>query len=202
MKLRTPWSRRSKSASICSRSRTFNLSLENCALNSRSPAIGSSRQLCESGCNAGLGSCSFNDDRVEDFDIEQAVKFLAEEFFSLVNRRLHNRIVGLFERNVGPVCLEQVLIDMEAGPKDLEGRFESFDGILLGRLIQTFVINTAHPKHDSEVPALRQEHFVVPEAVEVDLGVESSGFLPRLDDTIDAEHLAHLDAGISCLAAS
>ena len=77
---------------------------------------------------------------------------------------------------------------MKAGSEDLQSSFEPFDGILLGRLIQALVINATNTEHDSQIATLGEEHFVIPEPIEVDLSVERARFVPRLENTVDTEH--------------
>ena len=61
------------------------------------------------------------------------------------------------------------------------------------RQVEAFVVDTANSQNHSEVPTLCQEGVVIPEAVEIYLGVQRSRFLPRPDDLIEAEHLSDLD---------
>ena len=77
---------------------------------------------------------------------------------------------------------------MKAGSEDLQSGFEPFNGVLLCRLVQALVIDTTHAEHDPQITALGEEHFLIPESVEVDLGVERSRFVPRLENTVDTEH--------------
>jgi hypothetical protein len=55
-------------------------------------------------------------------------------------------------------------------------------------MVQTLVIDTANPEHDAKITALGKEHFLIPESVEIDLGVERSRFVPRLENMVDTQH--------------
>src|SRR5207248_1955044 len=123
-------------------------------------------------------------DRVEDFDIEQAIKLLAEELLSLVYRGLYDRVFVFVERNVRPVRLEEILVYVKSNPERLQGRFEPLYRILLRRLVETLVVNTTNSQDYSEIPAFCQERLLIPEAVQIYLGVQRSRFLPRLNDMI------------------
>jgi hypothetical protein len=57
---------------------------------------------------------------VEDFDLIKPVALGFKEFPSLVVCGFHNRVGIVGKWNLGPVLLEQVLVDMEAGAEGFE----------------------------------------------------------------------------------
>ena len=91
---------------------------------------------------------------------------------------------------------------MKSGPENLESCFQPLDRIFLGRLIEAFVIDTTDSQNDPQIATFGEENFIIPEAVQVDMGVECSRFVPRLHDSIQAQHQRTSTAATSCLAAS
>ena len=103
-----------RSASICVRNSTFMLSLVNCALSSRMPPCGSRGIRSESGQDASLRPRTFEHDHIEDFDSVEPVALGLEELPPLVNCRVDEFVIVGGERNLGPVRLEEILVDVEA----------------------------------------------------------------------------------------
>ena len=54
---------------------------------------------------------------------------------------LHDGIVVFLEGDLRPVCLKQILVNMKSRPEYFESRFEPFDRVFLGGLVQAFVID-------------------------------------------------------------
>ena len=146
--------------------------------------------------------CPFNDNCVEDLDLKQAFKLAVEEALSLIDGGLDDGVVIALEWDLWPVCLKEVLVNAKPRAEYFESCFESLDGIFLGRLIEAFVIDTTHAQDNPQIGTFGEENFIIPEAVQVDIGVECSRFLPRLHDSIQAQHQRTSTAAISCFAAS
>jgi hypothetical protein len=108
-----------------------------------------------------------------------------KELASLLDSRGHNRVVIAGERYVGPVRLEEILVNVEAWAKGFQSGFQPLYGIFLFRAVQAFVVHTGNTQHHADVAGLRKKGRLVPEAVEVDVVVETCALLPRLDDLID-----------------
>jgi hypothetical protein len=62
-------------------------------------------------------------------------------------------IVVVGEGDLGPILLEQILIDMEAGAKRLQSSFQPLDGILLLRMVETFVVHAGDAQHHAHIAA-------------------------------------------------
>jgi hypothetical protein len=68
---------------------------------------------------AGLRPRSFKDDAVEDFYLIEMVALGFKEPAPLVDGGFHNGVLIRSEWNLGPVALEEILVDVEAGTKCL-----------------------------------------------------------------------------------
>src|SRR5207249_5623070 len=115
---------------------------------------------------------------------------------------LDDGVVIALEWDLWPVCLKEVLVNMKSRAEHFESCFEPLDRIFLGCLIEAFVIDTTDAQNNPQIATFSQENFIIPEAVQVDMGVECSRFLPRLHDSIQAQHQRTSRAATSCLAAS
>ena len=130
------------------------------------------------------------------------VEFGGEELLTLIDGGLHNRVVIVGEGNLRPIGFEEVLVDVEAGAKALERRFQPFHRILLCRLIDAFIVHAADAHDHAKVAALGQKRAAAPEPIEVQVRIQRGGFLPRFQDSIHSKHQRTSTAGISCLPAS
>ena len=124
--------------------------------------------------DAGLRPRAFEQDAVEDFDLIKLVALRFKELPPLVDGRFHDRVVVVGERNLRPVRFEEVLVDVEAGAERFERRFQPLHRILLFRVVETFVVHAGNTQHHAHVAALGQEGRLIPEAVQVDVVVESA----------------------------
>src|ERR1700750_2424466 len=84
-------------------------------------------------------ACAFNQHDVEDLDLEERVPFRLEEFASLIDGRLNNRIDIAGKRDLRAVRLEEVLIDVETRAEGFQRGFQPLDRIFLLTMIQAFV---------------------------------------------------------------
>src|SRR5579884_3800399 len=125
-----------------------------------------------------------------------------KELPPLLDGCLYNRVVVVSKRNLRPVRLEKILVDVEAGAESFERRFEAFDGIFLLRVVKALVVHAWNMENHADISALGEEGRLVPEPVEVDVVVERRRFLPRLDDFIQSQHQRTSTRGTCCLAAS
>src|SRR5581483_822554 len=160
------------------------------------------RQLLQRCCDASFRLCPLNDNCVENIDLKQAFKFAIEEILSLVDGGLDYRVVIALEGDLRAVCLKQILVNVKSSPEYFQGCFEPFDSVFLGGLAEALVIDATHVQNNSEVTTFGNEHFIVPEAIEVDMSIECSGLHPWLHDPIQAQHQRTSTAAISCFAAS
>src|SRR5262249_4339315 len=113
------------------------------------------RQLLQGGCYAGFRPCPVNDDCVETLDLEQSVELALEKGLSLVGSSVDDAIIVFLERDLRPVCLKQVLVNVKPRAEDLESCFEPLDRIFLGGLVEAFVINATDAQNNSQVPGFR-----------------------------------------------
>ena len=125
-----------------------------------------------------------------------------KELPPLLDGRFHNRVVIFGERYVGPVRFEEVLVNVEAGAKRFQRRLQPLHRILLLRAVQTFVVHAGNTENHADIAALGKEGRLIPEAVEVDVVVESRTLFPRLDDLIETQHHTTSTRGTCCFAAS
>src|SRR5580704_4522886 len=125
-----------------------------------------------------------------------------KELPSLVNSRFDNGVIICCERYVGAVRFEEVLVNMEAGAKGFQRRLQPLHRILLLRAVETFVVHAGNAENHADITALGQEGRLGPEAIEVDVVVESRTLFPRLDHFIEAQHQTTSTSGTCCLAAS
>ena len=88
-----------------------------------------------------------------------------KELPPLLDGRFHNRVVVFGERYVGPVRLEEVLVDMEAWAERFERRFQPFHRILLRRAVETFVVHAGNAEDHADIAALSKKGCLIPEAV-------------------------------------
>src|ERR1700676_1379889 len=125
-----------------------------------------------------------------------------KELPSLVSSRFDNGVIICCERYVGAIRFEEVLVNMEAWAKRLEGRFQPLHRILLLGAVKTFVVHAGNAENHAEITALGKEGRLVPEAIEVDVVVERRTLFPGLDDFIETQHHTTSTQGICCLAVS
>src|SRR5579863_10044271 len=125
-----------------------------------------------------------------------------KELPSLVNSRFDNGVIICSERYVGAVRFEEVLVNMEAWAKRFERCLQSLDRILLLRAVKTLVVHAGNAENHAEITALGKEGRLIPEAVEVDVVVESRTILPGFDDFIETQHHTTSTRGTCCFAAS
>jgi hypothetical protein len=177
-----------RSRSICERNNVFMLSLVNCDFSSPIAPAGSRKRRAKRRADAGLRPGAFEQDAVEDFNLIEMVALRFKELPPLVDGRFHNRVVICCERYVGAVRFEEVLVNMEAWAKRFERRFQPLHRILLLRAVKTFVVHAGNAENHADIAALGKEGRLIPEAVEVDVVVESRTLFPRLDDLIETQH--------------
>jgi hypothetical protein len=151
---------------------------------------------------ARLRSRPFENDAVEDFDLVEMVALRFKELPPLLNGGFHNGVVIRREGNLRPVLLEEVLVNMEAWAKSLQGGLEPFDRILLVRVVKALVVHAGDVQYHPKIARLRKERRLVPKPIEVDVVVERRALPPRLEDSIEAEHQTTSTRGTPCLAAS
>ena len=125
-----------------------------------------------------------------------------KELPPLVDRCFHNRVVISCERYVRAIRFEEVLVNMEAWAKGFERCLQPLHRILLFRAVKTFVVHAGNTENHAEIAALGKEGRLIPEAVEVDVVVESRTLFPRLDDLVETQHHTTSTRGTCCLAAS
>ena len=125
-----------------------------------------------------------------------------KELPPLLDGRFHNRVVIFCERYVGPVRFEEILVNVEAWAEGFQSGFQSFHRIFLLRAVKAFVVHAGNTEHHADIAALCQEGRFIPEAVEVDVVVETRAVLPGLDDFIDSQHHSTSTRGTCCFAAS
>ncbi len=165
-------------------------------------ASGISEKASERRAHAGLRSRSFEQDAVENLHLIKMVALCFKELPPLLDRRFHNRVVVFGEGYVGPVRLEEILVNMEAWAERFQRRFQPLDRILLLRAVQAFVVNAGNAENHADIAGLSEEGRLIPEPVQVDVVVESRTFFPRLDDLIETQHHNTSTRGMNCLAAS
>ena len=96
------------------------------------------RQCCPNAC---LRPRAFNNDSEEDFDCEKLIKFLSKELFPLIDGSLNDWVRVILKRNCRAVGLKEVLIDVKAGPEDLERSLKALHGIFLRCLVKALVVH-------------------------------------------------------------
>jgi hypothetical protein len=160
------------------------------------------KEPAERRSHSGFRPRAFEQNAVEDFHLIKMIAFCFKELPSLLDGRFHNRVVIFCERYVGPVRLEEILVNMEAWAKHLERCLQPLHRVLLFRAVQTFVVHAGNTENHADIPALGKEGRLIPEAIEVDVVVETRALFPRLDDLIDSQHHCTSTRGMSCLAAS
>src|SRR5271169_3603796 len=121
---------------------------------------------------------------------------------ALVDRCFDNGVVICCERYVGAIRFEEVLVNMEAWAKRLERCLQTLHCVLLFRVVKTFVVHAGNTEDHADIPALGKEGCLVPEAVEVDVVVETCTLFPGLDDLVEAQHHTTSTRGTCCFAAS
>ena len=178
------------------------LSFVNCALSLRIAPLGIARHPCESGEDAGLRPRTLKHEHIEEFHFLEPVALGLEVLPPLVNGCVDQLIVIAGERDLWPVGLEDVLIDMKAFAERLEGRFKPLHSILLFIVIKAFVVHPCNAQHHPKVAALGEECRLCPEPTQVNVGAEGIGFLLRLDDAREIQHYRTSTFGTVCLAAS
>ena len=72
----------------------------------------------------------------------------------LLDGSFHYRVFVVDERYFGAIGLEEILVDVEAGAKGFEGRFEPFHRIFLGCAVKAFVVYAGHTKNHAHVSTL------------------------------------------------
>ena len=165
-------------------------------------ASGISEKASERRAHAGLRSRAFEQDAVEDFHLIKMVALRFKELPPLLDGRFHNRVVIFGEGYVGPVRLEEILVNVEAWAKRFQRRFQPLHRILLLRAVKAFVVHAGNTENHADIAGLSKEGRLIPEPVEVDVVVESRTLFPRLDDLIETQHHSTSTRGMSCLAAS
>ena len=78
-----------------------------------------------------LRPCPFEQNHIENFDSIETFALGLKELATLFDGGPYHCIFVASERNLWPVRLEQVLIDMKTGTECLECRFQPFYRILL-----------------------------------------------------------------------
>src|SRR5208282_6754388 len=117
-------------------------------------ASGISEKASERRAYAGLRSRSFEQDAVENLHLIKAVALRLKELPPLLDGRFHNRVVVSGERYVGPVRLEEILVNVEAGAKGFQSRFQSLYRILLLRAVEAFIVHAGNTEHHAHIAAL------------------------------------------------
>jgi hypothetical protein len=93
------------------------------------------------------------------------VAFRFKELSSLLDRRVHNRVVIFCERYVRPVRLEEILVNVEAWAEGFQSGFQPLHRIFLFRAVKTFVVHAGKIEHHADIAALGKKGRLVPEAV-------------------------------------
>src|SRR5208283_1048174 len=83
------------------------------------------KELAERRTHTGLRPRAFEQNAIEDFDLIKMVALRLKELPPLFNRSFHNRVVISREGYVGPVRLEEILVDVKAGAKGFQSRLQS-----------------------------------------------------------------------------
>src|SRR3984885_3324246 len=165
-------------------------------------ALWIAEQASEGRAYTGFRPGAFEQDAVEDFNLIEMVPLRFKELPSLVNSRLDNGVIICCERYVGAVRFEEVLVNMEAWTKGFHRRLQALHRILLLRAVETFVVHAGNAENHADITALGKEGRLVPEAIEVDVVVESRTLFPGLDDSIETQHHTTSTRGTCCFAAS
>ena len=160
------------------------------------------KELAERRAHSGFRPRAFEQNAVKDFHLIKMVAFRFKELPPLLDRRFHNRVVIFGERYVGPVRFEEILVNMEAWAEGFQSGFQPLHRILLLRAVKAFVVHAGNTENHADIAALRKKGRLIPEAVEVDVVVETRALFPRLDDLIDSQHHSTSTRGTCCLAAS
>src|SRR5208282_2942309 len=137
-------------------------------------ASGISEKASERRAHAGLRPGAFEQDAVENLHLIKTVALRLKELSPLFDGRFHNRVVVFGEGYVGPVRLEEILVDVEAGAKRLQRRLQPLYCIFLFRSVETFVVHTGNAEHHSHIAGLGKKGGLVPEAVQVDVVVSAA----------------------------
>src|SRR5271169_5121128 len=124
-----------------------------------------------------------------------------KELPSLVNSSFHNRVVICCERYVRAIGFEKVLVNMEAWAKGFQRCLQPLYRILLFRAVKTFVVHAGNAEDHADITALGKEGRFVPEAIEVDVVVESRTLVPGLDEFFETQHHTTSTRGTCCFAA-
>ena len=74
-----------------------------------------------------------------------------KELPTLFNRSFHNRLVIFREEYVGPVRLEELLVDVKAGAKGSQSRLQSLHRIFLFRAVQAFVVYAGDTENHADI---------------------------------------------------
>jgi len=69
-------------------------------------------------------------------------------------------------------------------------------------MVEAFVVHARNTQHYPHIPALGDKRSLIPESIQIDVVIEGSRFLPRLDDLIESQHQTTSTRGTLCLAAS
>ena len=160
------------------------------------------KELAERSAHSGFRPGTFEQNAVKNFHLIKMVAFRFKELPSLLNRRFHNRIVIFGEWYVGSIRFEEILVYMEAWAEGFQSGFQPLDCILLLRAVEAFVVHAGNTEHHAHIAALGKKGRPIPEAVQVDVVVETRALFPRLDDLIDSQHYSTSTRGMSCLTAS
>src|SRR5580700_793032 len=111
-----------------------------------------------------------------------------KELPSLINSCRDNGIVIFCKRYVRAVRFEEVLVNVEAWAKGFQRRLQPLHRVVLLRAVETFVVHAGNAENHADITALGQEGPVGPEAIEVDVVVESRTLFPGLNDFIETQH--------------
>ena len=160
------------------------------------------QQACKCRCDARLRPCAFEDDAIEYLNLIEPVALGLKELPPLVDGRFDDWVVVVCEGDLGPVLLEQVLIDVKAGAKGLQRSLQPFDGIFLFRMVEALVVHAGDTQHNAHIAALGKKHCSIPKPIQVDVVVERGSLFPRLDDLIKSQHQITSTRGTLCFAAS
>ena len=132
------------------------------------------KEPAECRAHAGLRPRAFEQNAVEDLDLIKMVALRLKELAPLLDGRCHNRVVISGERNVGPVRLEEILVNMEAWAEGFQSGFQPLHRILLLRAVEAFVVHAGNAEHHADIAGLGKKGRLIPEAVQVDVVVEST----------------------------
>jgi hypothetical protein len=91
-------------------------------------------------------------------------------------------------RNLRAIALEQYLIEPGRVIERAESGLQPLNRVIAPSVVEALVVDAADMKRTTEVAGLRQETVLIPEAVQIDLRGERSGFLPILRNIASPEH--------------